>query len=116
VLGTALIPGVVVTTKLGISATIFYLMVYVVMNLAAFAVIVARERETEWGDDIAGLYGLGADRPWLAWPQPAPVPLPLARALQGDGRRGGRRVLRVPLGGKGGGGLFGCSLLGRPGR
>jgi NADH-quinone oxidoreductase subunit N len=43
-------------------------MVYVVMNLAAFAVIVARERETPYGDDISSLYGLGVDRPWLAWP------------------------------------------------
>jgi NADH-quinone oxidoreductase subunit N len=38
------------------------------MNLAAFAVIVAREREAGFGDDISALYGLGADRPWLAWP------------------------------------------------
>ena len=38
------------------------------MNLAAFAVIVARERETGLGDDISSLYGLGADRPLLAWP------------------------------------------------
>ena len=38
------------------------------MNLAAFAVIVARERETGLGDDISNLYGLGADRPLLAWP------------------------------------------------
>ena len=38
------------------------------MNLAAFAVIVARERETDAGDDMSSLYGLGADRPWLAWP------------------------------------------------
>ena len=38
------------------------------MNLAAFAVIVARERESEAGDDISSLYGLGADRPLLAWP------------------------------------------------
>jgi NADH-quinone oxidoreductase subunit N len=38
------------------------------MNLAAFAVIVARERETRVGDDISSLYGLGAERPWLAWP------------------------------------------------
>ncbi len=28
----------------------------------------ARERETALGDDISSLYGLGADRPWLAWP------------------------------------------------
>jgi NADH-quinone oxidoreductase subunit N len=38
------------------------------MNLAAFAVIVARERETPLGDDIASLNGIGATRPWLAWP------------------------------------------------
>ena len=38
------------------------------MNLAAFAVIVARERETPYGDDLRSLHGLGADRPWLAWP------------------------------------------------
>ena len=38
------------------------------MNLAAFAVVVARERETPYGDDLQALYGLGADRPWLAWP------------------------------------------------
>ena len=38
------------------------------MNLAAFAVVVARERETPYGDDLRALNGLGADRPWLAWP------------------------------------------------
>jgi NADH-quinone oxidoreductase subunit N len=58
----------VVSTRLGIQATIFYLAGYVLMNMAAFAVIVARERETETGDDISSLYGLGADRPLLAWP------------------------------------------------
>jgi NADH-quinone oxidoreductase subunit N len=63
-----MLAGVVVTTQLGISATVFYLAIYVVMNLAAFAVITARERETGLGDDISTLYGLGRDRPWLAWP------------------------------------------------
>ena len=63
-----MLAGVVVTTQLGISATIFYLSIYVVMNLAAFAVITARERETGLGDDISSLYGLGRDRPWLALP------------------------------------------------
>jgi NADH-quinone oxidoreductase subunit N len=60
--------GVVVSTSLGLKATIFYLAVYTLMNLAAFAVIVARERETDLGDDISALYGTGADRPLLAWP------------------------------------------------
>jgi len=38
------------------------------MNLAAFAVVVARERETAFGDDIRAVRGLGAERPLLAWP------------------------------------------------
>ncbi len=63
-----MLAGVVVTTRLGIAATVFYLAIYVVMNMAAFAVIVARERETGLGDDISSLYGLGEDRPALAWP------------------------------------------------
>jgi NADH-quinone oxidoreductase subunit N len=63
-----MLAGVVVSTRLGVQATVFYLFAYTLMNLAAFAVIVARERETPLGDDIASLYGLGADRPWLAWP------------------------------------------------
>jgi NADH-quinone oxidoreductase subunit N len=63
-----MLAGVVVTTRLGIQATIFYLAGYVLMNMAAFAVIAARERESHAGDDISSLYGLGAERPWLAWP------------------------------------------------
>ena len=60
--------GVVVSTQLGASATIFYLVVYLLMNIAAFAVIIARERETLHGDDIDAVAGLGSERPWLAWP------------------------------------------------
>src|SRR4029079_1995592 len=41
---------------------------YALMNVAAFAVIVARERETPLGDDISSMYGVGADHPALAWP------------------------------------------------
>jgi NADH-quinone oxidoreductase subunit N len=63
-----LLAGVVVGTKLGLQATVFYLAVYAVMNLAAFAVIVARERETALGDHIDSIGGLGWSRPWLAWP------------------------------------------------
>jgi NADH-quinone oxidoreductase subunit N len=63
-----MLAGVVVTTQLGVRATIFYLMVYLLMNVAAFAVIAARERETGLGDDISSLYGLGESRPLLAWP------------------------------------------------
>src|SRR3954468_8845575 len=60
--------GVVVASKLGMQATVFYLAVYMAMNMAAFAVLVARERETGLGDDIAALDRIGAPRPWLAWP------------------------------------------------
>src|SRR5215216_6086780 len=63
-----MLAGVVVSTSLGVRATIFYLTVYTLMNLAAFAVIIARERETDFGDDISALYGVGAGRPLLAWP------------------------------------------------
>jgi NADH-quinone oxidoreductase subunit N len=61
-----LLAGVVVTTTLGIAATAFYLAIYLLMNLAAFAVIAVRERETDRGDDISSLYGVAAERPVLA--------------------------------------------------
>jgi NADH-quinone oxidoreductase subunit N len=63
-----MLAGLVVSTKLGVQATVFYLFVYLLMNVAAFAVVAARERETGLGDDISALYGLGEERPWLAWP------------------------------------------------
>jgi NADH-quinone oxidoreductase subunit N len=63
-----MLAGVVVATQLGVRATVFYLAVYLFMNMAAFAVIVARERETGLGDGIRSLSGLGRERPWLAWP------------------------------------------------
>jgi NADH-quinone oxidoreductase subunit N len=63
-----MLAGVIVSTRLGIQSTVFYLMVYLLMNIAAFAVITAREREAGVDDDITSLYGLGADRPALAWP------------------------------------------------
>src|SRR4029078_12692500 len=44
-----ILAGVVVSSTLGMKATLFYLAVYLVMNLAAFAVIIARERETPLG-------------------------------------------------------------------
>ena len=63
-----MLAGVVVASRLGLQATVFYLAVYLVMNVAAFAVIVARERETPLGDDIDSLNGIGSTRPLLAWP------------------------------------------------
>jgi NADH-quinone oxidoreductase subunit N len=60
--------GLVVASQLGASATIFYLAVYLLMNVAAFAVVIACERESAYGDDIDAVAGLGRERPWLAWP------------------------------------------------
>jgi NADH-quinone oxidoreductase subunit N len=60
--------GLLVATQEGIDALVFYLAAYTVMNLAAFAVIAIRERETPHGDDIESVAGLGKDRPELAWP------------------------------------------------
>ena len=60
--------GLVVASEAGVNALVFYLAAYALMNLAAFAVIVARERETPYGDDIRAVRGLGAERPALAWP------------------------------------------------
>jgi NADH-quinone oxidoreductase subunit N len=63
-----MLAGVVVASQLGVRATVMYLVVYLFMNMAAFAVIVARERETGFGDSVQALAGLGRERPWLAWP------------------------------------------------
>ncbi len=60
--------GIVVASEAGINALVFYLAAYAFMNLAAFAVVIARERETAYGDDIRALRGLGGERPLLAWP------------------------------------------------
>jgi NADH-quinone oxidoreductase subunit N len=60
--------GVIVGDRLGVDATIFYLIAYLLMNMAAFAVIVAVQNERADGDELSGLAGLGARSPWLAWP------------------------------------------------
>jgi NADH-quinone oxidoreductase subunit N len=61
-----LLAGVVVGTRLGLEATVFYLVIYVLMNLTAFAVIIARERFSEHGDDLRSLENLGRASPSLA--------------------------------------------------
>ncbi len=63
-----MLAGIVVASKLGVQATVLYLAVYLIMNMASFAVIVARERETGLGDTLASVAGLGRTRPLLAWP------------------------------------------------
>jgi NADH-quinone oxidoreductase subunit N len=58
--------AVVAANESGISALVFYLAAYAFANLAAFAVVTIRERETPYGDDIAAVEGLGRERPALA--------------------------------------------------
>jgi NADH-quinone oxidoreductase subunit N len=60
--------GVVVASEAGASSLVFYLAAYAFMNLAAFAVVVARERETPFGDSVRAVQGLGREQPLLAWP------------------------------------------------
>jgi NADH-quinone oxidoreductase subunit N len=59
--------GVVVGTRLGVEATVLYLAVYMFMNIAAFAVIVAVQNARADGDELSGIAGLGARSPLLAW-------------------------------------------------
>jgi len=63
-----MLAGVAVATQLGVKSVVFYLFVYLFMNIAAFAVVIARERETPFGDDIRSIAGTGQSRPLLAWP------------------------------------------------
>jgi NADH-quinone oxidoreductase subunit N len=63
-----MLAGVVVGTQLGLQATVFYLAVYLFMNVAAFAVVVARERTSGMEDDLRAFEGLGRASPLLAWP------------------------------------------------
>ncbi len=63
-----MLAGVVVGTRLGVQATVLYLCFYLMMNMGAFAVIVANQNARADGDDLSGLAGLGARNPWLAWP------------------------------------------------
>ncbi len=62
-----LLAGVVVGTTLGLQATAFYLAAYLLMNVAAFAVVIGRERVSEHGDSIEALRDLGRASPVLAW-------------------------------------------------
>jgi NADH-quinone oxidoreductase subunit N len=64
-----MLSGVIVGTQLGVEATVLYIGVYLAMNLAAFAVIIACEHGDDIaGDDISSLAGLGSRAPLLAWP------------------------------------------------
>ncbi len=58
-----LLIGVAAGTERGVEAVVYYLFAYLVMTLAAFAVVVVREREVPDGDTIAALRGYGRRNP-----------------------------------------------------
>jgi len=61
-----MLSGVVVGTRLGVSSTVLYVIAYLLMNIAAFVVVV--HMEARGGDDrISGLAGLGRRSPVMAW-------------------------------------------------
>jgi len=60
-----LLIGVAAGTVRGVEAVLYYLFAYLVMTLAAFAVVAVREREVPDGDRIESLRGLGRRRPVL---------------------------------------------------
>jgi NADH-quinone oxidoreductase subunit N len=61
-----LLVGVIVSSAVGARATVFYMLIYLFMNVAPFAVITARERAGA-GSGFDGLKGLGREAPALAW-------------------------------------------------
>ncbi len=60
-----LLIGVAVGSIQGAEATLYYLLAYGAMTMAAFAVVIVREREVEDGDTIEALDGYGRARPAL---------------------------------------------------
>ncbi len=59
--------GVLVGGESGISAVLFYLVVYTFMTIGAFTVVASLAREGEERDRIEDLAGLVQSRPFLAW-------------------------------------------------
>ncbi len=60
-----LLIGVAAGSVNGIRAVLYYLIAYTAMTMAAFAVVVIREREVREGDQVAALRGIGRSRPVL---------------------------------------------------
>jgi NADH-quinone oxidoreductase subunit N len=58
-----LLIGVATGTVRGAEAVLYYLFAYLVMTLAAFAVVIVREREVPDGDRIASFKGYGRNNP-----------------------------------------------------
>jgi NADH-quinone oxidoreductase subunit N len=62
-----LLIGVAVGSIRGAEATLYYLLAYGAMTMAAFAVVIIREREVENGDTIGALSGYGRARPAIGF-------------------------------------------------
>lgn len=62
--GGYLLMGVAVGTLAGAESLIYYLFAYVAMTLAAFAIVILREREVEDGNRLTAFAGYGRARPW----------------------------------------------------
>ena len=60
-----LVLGVMVLDSVGLSAVLFYLVIYSIMNLGSFAIISAVEKE-ESGLGFEDYRGLATRHPWLA--------------------------------------------------
>ena len=62
-----LLIGVAVGSIRGAEATLYYLLAYGAMTMAAFAVVIIREREVENGDTIGALRSYGRARPAIGF-------------------------------------------------
>lgn len=61
-----IVVGVVANSREGVTAALYYLTAYTVMNAGAFAVAAALERADGTGTDLASLRGLASRRPGVA--------------------------------------------------
>ncbi len=57
--------GVAAASELGVASVVFYLILYLLTNLAAFGIVAIFER-VEGSNDIAAYAGLSRRKPWLA--------------------------------------------------
>lgn len=57
--------GIAAGSVAGIKAVLYYLVAYTAMTIAAFAVVVMREREVQNGDEMSALRGIGRSRPMM---------------------------------------------------
>lgn len=58
-----LLIGIAAGSVAGVKAVLYYLIAYTAMTMAAFAVVVMREREVRDGDQMTSLRGIGRSRP-----------------------------------------------------